>query len=78
MNIEKILAEEKVLFIERQIRQPSIPGIERTIVCPYCGETNVHDEKLLCCDLLRKAIVMILVGDRALAAAEAGEKAIVH
>ena len=36
-----------------------------SVRCPYCGTLNMHQPgKLLCCDLLRKAVIAVLVADR--------------
>lgn len=72
---ETQLAEKRLESVERQIHQIVPKGVIRRILCPYCGAWNSHTKgKLLCCDLLRRAIVTILVADRALKAAEAGER----
>ena len=74
---ETQLAEKRMASVERQIHAKMPKGIIKRILCPYCGTWNVHEKgKLLCCDTLRQAVIAVLVADRALAAAEAGEKAI--
>lgn len=76
---EQQLAEERMQSVERQIHKYIPANVRRSIRCPYCGGLNFHEPGvLLCCDLLRKAIVTVLVADRALAAAQAGERTIVH
>jgi hypothetical protein len=77
-DITKILAEERILAVERQIRSPLPKGVERSILCPYCGELNIHNGQMFCCDLLRKAVLAVLIADRALKSAEAGERALVN
>ena len=74
---ETQLAEKRMASVERQINAKMPKGIIKRILCPYCGTWNVHEKgKLLCCDTLRQAVIAVLVADRALAAAEAGEKAL--
>ena len=45
------------------------------IHCPYCGKWNWKRHRTMCCDALRKAIVAILSGRRALMIAHAAERA---
>ena len=75
---EAQLAEQRMRSVERQIHRKLPEGVARSIRCPYCGSLNFHDGKMLCCETLRRAVVTVLVSDRALAAAEAGERTIVH
>ena len=76
---EAQLAAERMRAVERQIHRYVPPGVRRSIRCPYCNALNFHEPGgLFCCDTLRHAVVTVLVADRALAAAEAGEKQIVH
>ena len=75
---EAQLAAERMRSVERQIHRKLPSDVRRSIRCPYCGALNMHEPGvLLCCDTLRMAIVTVLVSDRALAAAEAGERSIV-
>ena len=76
---EAQLAAERMRAVERQIHRYVPPGVRRSIRCPYCNALNFHEPGgLFCCDTLRHAVVTVLVADRALAAAEAGENQIVH
>ncbi len=72
---ETQLAEERMASVERQIHKHVPAGVKHSILCPYCGAWNFPHQPL-CCDLLRKAVVTVLVADRAIAAAKAGEKAL--
>lgn len=76
---EAQLAAERMRSVERQIHRKLPAGLRRSIICPYCGALNYHEPGgLFCCDTLRMAVVTVLVSDRALKAAEAGERSIVH
>jgi hypothetical protein len=70
---ETQLAEERMAAVERQLQKNVPRGVKRFILCPYCGSWNFPHREF-CCDLLRKAVVAVLVADRALKAAAAGEK----
>jgi hypothetical protein len=59
---EEYQSRQKLLAVIEQIDQPDITGC-RTILCPYCDSFNV-DGQNLCCDMLRKAVVVILMGRR--------------
>ena len=72
---EMILAEERMAAVERQIHKHVPKGVMRRILCPYCGTWNSPKGRVFCCELLRKAVVTVLVADRALAQAAAAEKA---
>lgn len=74
MNIGKILAEERMVTVERQIHAPLVPGTERVILCPYCGSDNLPHVPF-CCDTLRKAVIAVLMADRMMKNAQAAEKA---
>ena len=59
------LAEERMAAVERQIHAHVPQGVRRQLRCPYCGTLNMHQTgKLMCCDLLRKAVIAVLVADR--------------
>ncbi len=73
MKIDKIIAEERMLSVERQIHAIVPKGAERVIMCPYCGSENLPHVPF-CCDTLRHAVVTVLVADRALLQAAAAEK----
>ena len=73
MDNEDDLAAKRMETVERQIRAKCRAGYKR-ILCPYCGHWNKRGREF-CCDLLRKAVVAVLLGDRALETAEAGERA---
>jgi hypothetical protein len=70
---EDDLAANRMAAVERQIHAKCRSGYKR-ILCPYCGHWNKRGSEF-CCDLLRKAVVAVLLGDRALETAEAGERA---
>ena len=70
---EDQLGAERIASVERQVHASCKPGYKR-ILCPYCGHWNKRGSEL-CCEMLRKAIVAVLLADRALAVAEAGERA---
>ena len=62
---ETQLAEERMAAVERQIHKHVPKGIRHSILCPYCGTWNFPHTPL-CCELLRFAVVSILVADRAI------------
>lgn len=72
---ETKLAEERLLSIERQLHKSVPKGVQRNIICPYCGRMNFQRKRTFCCELLRFAVVTVLVADRAMRQAEAAEKA---
>ena len=72
---ETQLAEERMAAVERQIHKFVPKGVTRRILCPYCGTWNSPKGRTFCCELLRHAVVTVLVADRALAQAAAAEKA---
>ena len=72
---ETQLAEERMAAVERQVHKYVPKGVVRRILCPYCGTWNTRKGETFCCDLLRRAIVTVLVADRALKQAAAAEKA---
>ena len=74
MKIDKIIAEERMLAVERQVHALVPKGAERVIMCPYCQSENLPHVPF-CCETLRHAVVTILVADRALKQAAAAEKA---
>jgi hypothetical protein len=74
VKIDKIIAEERMLAVERQVHAIVPKGAERVILCPYCQSENLPHVPF-CCETLRHAIVTVLVADRALAQAAAAEKA---
>jgi uncharacterized OB-fold protein len=71
---ESVLAEENMASVERQIHKTVPRGTRHNILCPYCGRWNFPHREL-CCDLLRQAVIAVLLGDRMMKTAEAGEKA---
>ena len=71
---EEQLAEERMASVVRQIHEPLRAGSIRTILCPYCDRFNFPHREL-CCDLLRQAVIAVLLGDRMMKTAEAGERA---
>ena len=71
---EEQLAQERLESVVRQLNEPLRPDQKRVILCPYCDRFNfAHRE--LCCDLLRQAILAVLIGERMMKTAEAGERA---
>jgi hypothetical protein len=74
MKIDKVIAEERMLAVERQVHALVPKGAERVIMCPYCQSENLPHVPF-CCETLRHAVVTILVADRALKQAAAAEKA---
>ena len=74
MKIDKIIAEERMLSVERQVHAIVPKGAERVIICPYCQSENLPHVPF-CCDTLRRAIVTVLVADRAMKQAAAAERA---
>ena len=72
---EEQLAEERMAAVERQIHRYLPKGITRRILCPYCGMWNSPQGRTFCCELLRYAVVTILVADRAIERAKAAERA---
>jgi hypothetical protein len=73
---ETQLAEDRMEAVERQLHRNLPPGVKRNILCPYCGAWNFPSGRTFCCELLRFAVVTILVADRALTQAAAAEKAL--
>jgi hypothetical protein len=73
---ETRLAEKRMLAVERQLHKHLPHGIRRNILCPYCGMWNMPESRTFCCELLRFAVVTVLVADRALKQASAAEKAL--
>ena len=71
---ETKLAEERMSAVERQLHRQLPIGIRRNILCPYCSTWNLPHTPF-CCELLRFAVVSVLVADRALKQAAAAEKA---
>lgn len=74
MKIDKIIAEERMASVERQVHAIVPKGAQRVIYCPYCQSENLPHVPF-CCETLRRAVVTVLVADRALAQAAAAEKA---
>lgn len=72
---ETQLAEERVKAVERQINRHLPPGCRASILCPYCGTWNFNDGKGFCCDLLRRAVLAVMMGKRAMKMQEAAERA---
>lgn len=75
---EDELAGERMLSVERQLHQHLPRGVQRNIVCPYCGRMNFQSNRRFCCDLLRRAVLAVLMADRMLKTAEAAERASVN
>lgn len=77
IKTEDELAHERLMSVQDQMFRKVPTGYRRKILCPYCGHWNVRkpNENLLCCNTLRKAIIAILSGRRALKMAEAAERA---
>ena len=73
---ETQLAEERMLAVERQLHKHLPQGVRRNILCPYCGSWNMPESRTFCCELLRFAVVTVLVADRALKQAAAAERAL--
>jgi hypothetical protein len=46
----------------------------RILVCPYCNSDNLPHVPF-CCDLMRKAVLAVLMGDRMMKQAQAAERA---
>lgn len=72
---EDELAAERMGSVERQLHKFVPQGVQRNIICPYCGHMNFQRTRRMCCDLLRKAVVAVLLADRMLDTAEAAERA---
>lgn len=73
---ETQIAEERMASVERQLHKHLPLGIRRNILCPYCRCWNFPEGRTFCCELLRFAVVTVLVADRAIKAAQAGERAL--
>lgn len=71
---ETQLAEKRMDAVERQIHAPLAAGLTRRILCPYCLHWNFPHRKF-CCELMRKAVVTVLMADRMLRQAEIAERA---
>lgn len=61
---------DKMAYVERQVLGRHARGCTITILCPWCSKLNLQGQ-LLCCDDLRKAVIAVLMGDRAMKIAEA-------
>lgn len=72
---ETLMAEERMASVERQLHKHLPRGIRRNLLCPYCGSWNLPSSRTFCCELMRFAVVTVLVADRALRQATAYEKA---
>ena len=72
--MEEELAAERVASVERQLHKHVPPGVRRNLLCPYCGSWNFPHTSM-CCDLMRKAVIAVLMSDRLLKNAEIAEKA---
>jgi hypothetical protein len=75
---ETQIAEGRMAAVERQLHKHIPPGIRRSILCPYCGYWNFPESRTFCCELLRFAVVTVLVADRALKTAQAQERTLVN
>lgn len=71
---EEVLAQRRLERVQDQITRKLPTGVTRRILCPYCGSWNEPHE-MLCCDTLRKAVIAVVSGQRALRIAEAAERA---
>jgi hypothetical protein len=60
---EEQLAEERMASVERQIHEKLKPGQTRCILCPYCDQFN-FPHRQFCCELLRDAVLAVLMVDR--------------
>jgi hypothetical protein len=69
--IEEMRGKHRMRLVEMQILSDNC----EKVVCPFCKEENLKAERRFCCDLLRKAVVAVLAGQRALKTAAAAEKA---
>lgn len=74
VKTEDELAAERLLNVQDQLSRKHCTRI----LCPYCGHWNFKSARTLCCDTLRKAVIAILSGRRALKVAEAQERANVN
>jgi hypothetical protein len=72
---ETQLAEERMEAVERQLHKHLPQGVRRNLLCPYCGSWNLPESRTFCCELLRFAVVTVLVADRAIKQASAAERA---
>ena len=72
---ETQLAEERMAAVERQLHKHLPQGVRRNLLCPYCGSWNMPASRTFCCELMRFAVVTVLVADRALKQAAAADKA---
>lgn len=68
---EEQLAHDRLIRVQNQIFAKHC----LMILCPYCGKANFKRKRTFCCDTLRKAVIAILSGQRALAIAAAEERA---
>jgi len=71
---EEQIAHERLMLVQDQLNGPQTQRFGK-ILCPYCGHWNFKRTRTLCCDTLRKAIIAILSGERALRIAEAQQRA---
>lgn len=62
MTPEEYDSRQKILSVIEQIEAPAICG-SKSILCPYCEKFNLEGA-VLCCDLLRKAVITHLMGQR--------------
>lgn len=74
---EAKIAYERLMLVQDQMLKKVPTGYKQKILCPYCGHWNMKG-KPFCCDTLRKAVIAILSGRRALAIAAAQERASVN
>ena len=70
---ETQIGAEKMASVESQINAHHPPGCTITILCPFCGVLNLQGQ-LLCCEIMRKAVIAVMMGKRAIKMAELAAK----
>ena len=63
ITAEDLAARAKIKSVKDQIERPLGAGEHPTIVCPYCESLNV-DGQNLCCEMLRRCVVTLLMARR--------------
>lgn len=66
---ETQIGAEMMASIESQINAHHPPGCTITLLCPFCGTLNLQGQ-LLCCEDMRKGVIAVLMGKRALRVAQ--------
>ena len=71
MQNDKAVAAANLEYVAAQVLAPRCDKI----FCPYCSGISFKLPRTFCCDTMRRAVIAILSGQRALKTAEAAEKA---